>query len=233
MRTKITLAGLGFCLALASSVSADTFQDFASTGLYNASRVGYFEVSSVDNVPLTSAAGTGHIVSNASLSNVLTTVTLTNDMQPESLRELVIFQEDASGTNLSVAYSITAVLWDGRVLTFTETLTGDSSFVLSHPVAKINSVAYTPANSATSDAVRIGYRGFYFAGAFPVSASDIIAESVNGDGVTTAGTVPQAGFYLPNSVSAGQRVHVGIRTSTTSERFQLNYRKGQAVTETY
>lgn len=171
-------------------------------------------VPKVTLVPLEDASGTGHVYSNTSLSNGSPAVTIDNTDQPDwaAGRELVVFQSDNAGDDLSVQYVIKFKTWDGRTVQHTFTLTATDSKVFSDPCVEIISVAPTIAGPGASDAIKIGYRGFYLPNVYLKAAADILGETVDGATPATAGTVPQNGFYLPDSVSSGNSISLWVKS---------------------
>lgn len=178
-------------------------------------RVFRFSIPDVKHAPIADETGTGTVVDDTTLSDGTVNETITVGMQPTCLRELVIGQEDDSGTNLSVTWTISYKTWDGSNVTVTKTLTGDAFYAFPLPVSKITSISYAIANSATDDHILCGYRGIFVEGVpiTPTGELTLLQESVAGDAPSTAGTFNSAGYYVPNSLSSGNNVNLLVRYS--------------------
>lgn len=178
-------------------------------------RIFRFSIPDVKHAPVTAASGTGTIVDDATLSNETVNVSITAGMQPTCLRELVIGQEDDSGTSLTTVWTISYRGWDGALVTVTKTLTGASAFyAFPEPVSKLVSVSYTITNSATDDHILCGYRGIAIEGfpIKPVSQFTILQEIIAGDSVSSAGTISSTtGFYNPASLADGDSLSLYLR----------------------
>lgn len=197
-----------------------------------ATRAGHYVCPSVGQVPLASVGGTGSLYTNSSLSDGTVTATIANTNQPETARELVIFTNDASGTNLSIKFTINYTTWDGTNRTYVVTLTSDGSVGLPCPVVKVNSLVMVIANSAVSDAIRVGYGGFWTGtdDNYITAIGQVLNESIAGVSASTAGTIPQRGFYLPNSVSATNSIELITLNTALKPGFQISYPLGTTLT---
>lgn len=222
---SLCAAFVALCTFLVWGASAQTFLDFSKTAPFDPARVAAVSVYVVD-APLTAIGGTGHVFSDTSLTNGTEDVTLSAGTEPDSLRELVIFQSENTGTALTVTYAIQVVNWDGTFTTHTLTLNSTESFALPEPVLGVNRLFITIAGSAVSDVIKIGYRGFAFPGTYPTAATDLIYEGINGVAVGTAGTIPQPGIVLPNSIAATNTYRLVIRTRNTTQKYFLQGRAG-------
>jgi hypothetical protein len=181
-------------------------------------RYAFHTIPKVTLVPCTSIAGTGHLFSDDTLENGTEEPELaaaTHGPDWAGGREIVAFQSDASGSTLTGVYSITYKTFDGSTVTYEFTLTGTASQALPLPcIAVPSALSIVITNAAASDKIRVGYRGFHLPGSWPTAAANILSEAVDGAQPATAGTVPQAGIYLPNSVSAGNSISVGVHTNS-------------------
>lgn len=186
-----------------------------------AGRIATFVSPKVQIVPLkTHDSVSGSLVANTNLVAVSSaTVAPAVTTTPTEPRELVIFQNDAALATLSVVYHINYTAVDGSKTTATVTLTGDNDFAFPEPVIDVNEIIYTATNGAASDEIDIGFRGFWVPGAYLTSATDIILEAIDGEPVSTAGTIEQGstysqwgGFYVPNSLAADKTLFLMVRT---------------------
>lgn len=216
MSKRIT--GLFTFILVALALVAGATQDFNFQGTQasDPGRINVYTVPNVQRVPLVSGAGTGHVASDTSLTDGDgQAFTIANTNQPDSIRELVIFQDDASGTNLSITYHIGVVNLDGTETTATVTLTSDTDYVFPFPVVGVTDVYVDITNAAASDYLKVGYRGFYIPGSWITDEDEILLEAIAGVAASTAGTVPQDNFYVPNSISAGNSLLLVTRTVGT------------------
>ena len=207
-------------LAFAGTATAQPVQDLSIQPPYNPTRVNFYNVYVAD-VPLTAIGGTGHVFSSTSLSNGTQDVSLSAANDPDSPRELVIFQSENSGSALSVTYAINYTSWDATDTTYTLTLNSTDNYAFKLPALGVNRLFITISGAATSDSIKIGYRGFWVPGSYPTAANQVVFESVNGVVPGTAATIPQNGFVLPNSVSATNNYLVGIRSTTVTQKYYL------------
>lgn len=202
------------------------------TPTFSPLRAGHYVCPSTTNLPLTTNAGTGSAYSNTSLSDGAFTATLLYSNQPETARELIVFQKDNSGTSLSIDYVLKYTTWDGTKQIYTFTLTSTTSLVFAAPCVFIDSLTGTITNSGASDAIKVGYRGYWANECYPTAIGQVLIESVAGAIPATAGTIPQAGFYLPNSISSTNSIELWTVTAAKTPGFSIKHPIGFLNTPT-
>lgn len=232
----MTLIWAILAIALASSAYAQRGVNYArNLAQDDPARSVWFESASAHETIIDAAADTGQLINLSGANDGTTTGTLAASGQPAIPRELFFATSDNSGSTLSAIFTVTYTLYDGSSRTDTVTLTGSNTYALPYPAVAVGDFNVVVANSAASDKVVAGFRSIHVPGTWPNSASDIIVERYDGDGPSTAATVPQEGFILPDTsehagfTSAVFTVLVRTDATVTAKTNRLN-RVGSSAT---